>query len=1192
MLTSQQLNENDLAILKGCVRIADLEGGAHRHIVEAVVISNVAAGQDIITQGMAGGAFYILLDGGVEVIKRTESGTEAKVAQLQPGAYFGEQALLGNASGRAAATVRAVSECRLAIVPAAVFLEHIAADKNNRAVFDQTILGRCPPLDGLEESVKQKVLQASKTSTFEARADVITQDTVGDSFYVLLEGFVEVIKREENGNEIKLVELGPGAYFGEQALLGNAFGRRSATVRAKVPCRVAAIPAEVFAKQIASSDRNKERFEKDASRYVYEQISKSLDSFVSSELDETSGGVQRLTYKTGETLVNEGDPSDAAFLILSGVALVLKRTGEQHREMARMGSGQVFGELGVLKGQPRAATVMAEAEMEVLKIDAESFVKWHKAHPKVSGFFDSLTQVYTLSEGRRLSLFMGNVGGEPAVTSIVGAANDGVVSTRILNQGVVVFTNAQANAIEGERSSLTFSNDKFKRELRIIVKERKQDKIHRCIVYAVSADGIESDLGTLYQHVLKLEEVQPAALRRFEKTGFLGANAGKAERLCPCLGLGSAEISESAKELGCQFETLQANIGVGSICGGCERTVRTFLEQGAPAAQPEIQPATMAAEANPANAERRAPDVADFPPDLLTKEEKQLAALLARGMGPDLHSVTREQMAVRLRATGVRDMNFFIDMLFPGVFTKYARATYATLAVAVSRGVGFGPWRQEALAPKSPAAQMAHKAVLGIYWLGRKGVVAALAMAAGISMFAAPDSAGPYWVAFLGALPLAYGALSLRPSGQFLRTLITAGPARYYRALYTAFGKEQNIGVLKMLPVGPPTLVVRDERLVDYILQNPHIYARLPVAGYPPFAEHSVLGGGSSGVWLGYRVLFEEYFAEGYHEDLDQIREIVRERIQMWQGRESIDLLKEIYRINVEIRARVFFQTTFDCFDDHAAIDFAGIVDRVLSPQVLLVNGTSNGEVDVLRQRVLEAVKGSKRKNSIGGIILDAWQAGDLNEREACENGVLYVLAQAPTMGVFWTLYRAARDGRQSALRESRKEIVKSIKEDLRLHAPVTSMFRREVQRDDRLGDFPVTKGDLIILCPMYIHTSEKQWTDPFRYDPNRWTSATGDGKEIVEPKTDPADANARPRPVAEGVGTARYLPFGGGGQACQGRWFAADEMLIVVEEILKNYDLEVLDDGGLLAKPLSEQVTFHVYNRPFNDVRMKPVRR
>ena len=44
-----------------------------------------------------------------------------------------------------------------------------------------------------------------------------------------------------------------------------------------------------------------------------------------------------------------------------------------------------------------------------------------------------------------------------------------------------------------------------------------------------------------------------------------------------------------------------------------------------------------------------------------------------------------------------------------------------------------------------------------------------------------------------------------------------------------------------------------------------------------------------------------------------------------------------------------------------------------------------------------------------------------------------------------------------------------------------------------------------------------------------------------------------------------RYLPFGSGAHVCQGRFFAADEMLAVTQTVLQMVDLEVLDDGGLL---------------------------
>lgn len=1060
---------------------------------------------------------------------------------------------------------------------------------------DLARLNACPPIAELAPAARERTMSAATFSTVPDGQDIVTQGAPGDAFYVLLDGTVQVLK-ETNGKVIALSDLEAGAYFGEQALLGKKAGLRAATVRARGECRVASITAEVFNQVIAALGQNRDRFENDASAYVYRQISKSLDAFLASELDESEEGVERRIFRSGETLVREGEPTDSVFMLLSGVTVATRQIGGQSREVSRMGVGQLIGELGVIKGEPRAATVTADGDVEALQISAEAFRRWHAAHPDVAGFFNSLSHVYQLSQGRRMSVFLGEVGGSKAVTSVVGGATDGVVSTRVLDQGVAVFTNAGASAIPGERAEIHYADDRIKRDLRVIVKERRAGKIDRCIVYAVSAEGIENDLGTLYQHVLNLDEVPTVALRRFERTGFLGGAAEKSDRLCPCLGLGPKDVAAAVQELGSDYAILQANTGVGGICGGCERPVRAFLAQGAvpadaPACQ-RTQPSEEPGGDEPAEDERDTQPVADVPPDLLNADEKQLAALIARGMGPENTSVTREQVAVRLRATGVRDMNFFIDMLFPGVFTKYARATYATLAAAVGRGIGFGPWRQDALKPPTWQKALMARTVQRIYRLGRAGVVALLAASAILHFAIDRDSALPVWGGLIVFLVLGYGALSLTPSGRFLRVFITGGPSRFHRALWTAFGNEETIGTLRINPFGKPIHVVRDERLVDYILQHPDVYSRTPVTGYPAFAEHSVLGGGSSGVWLGYRMLCEEYFAERYREDLDEMRAIVRERLAMWDSLEQIDLLKELYRIIIEIHARLFFQASFNCFDDRSRVDFADIIDRTLGPAVLLFNDPLDGDIDLLQKRCMDAVRGATRKDSIGGILRDAWESGDINEREVCENAVMYMLAHAPTMGSFWTIYRAVRDGRQAALRDSRHELVKAIKEELRLHAPVSTMFTRTVLRDDTLGGHAIEAGASIIMSPMFIHTNPRQWTAPYAHDPNRWTSSVGDGKEIVEPKTDPSDVNARPQPVPAGVDTARYVPFGGGGQACQGRWFAADEMMVVIGEILKHGELVLVDDQGLLDKPLYDQVQFHVYNRPYNDVRMKVAKR
>ena len=1041
-----------------------------------------------------------------------------------------------------------------------------------------------PPINDLPQEAREKALTSAEFLTIEDGKDIIVQGTVGDAFFVLLDGKVEVLK-EDQGKTTHLTELAVGAYFGEQALLGKKSGTRGATVRAKGNCKLASISADVFIEVIASHGQNRDRFESDASAYVYTEINKSLNAFVSSELSETSEGIERNLFKSGDILVREGDETDSVYLLISGTAKATKEIDGKIREVSRMGAGQLIGERGVLLGEPRSATVTAENDLEVLKISTQAFLSWHEAHPDISNFFNSLSNVYKLSEGRQMSVFLGEVGGSKAITSVVGGTATGVVSTRVLDQGVVVFTNAKADKMDGERAEIHFSDNRIKRTLRVIVGEKRGEKIERCIVYAVSAEGIDSDLGTLYQHVQHLEEVAAVTLRRFERTGFLGGHAEKSDRLCPCLGLSHNDISEASKELGSDYFILQSNMGVGGICGGCERSVRSFLADQLVSQNLEE---TEAAKELANETEPKAGVIADVPPDMLNEDEKQLAALLAHGIGPEKETVTREDVAVRLRATGVRDINFFIDLLFPGVFSKYSRATYATLAAAMGRGMGFGPWRKEAIAPVSWKKALLTKTVQRINRMGRLGLASLISIAAITHIVLDSNSALWVWGCLIILISIIWLLMSLSPTGRFLKVFISKGPARFHRALWSAFKNESSLGSLNIIPFGKPIHVIRDEKLVDKILQRPDIYARAPVTDYPAFAEHSVLGGGSSGVWLGYRMLCEEYFSEQYREDLDEMRAIVKERLAMWKNLDQINLLQEVYKIITEIHARLFFQTSFDCFNEHSKIDFVDLIDRTLGPSVLLFNDPLNGEIELLRSRCIEAVKNSSKPHSIGGILKNAWETGIINEREARENAVMYMLAQAPTMGSFWTVYRAVKNGKQSELALNRRELVKAIKEELRMHAPVSAMFTRVVLKDDELDNHAIEKGSTIIMSPVLIHTNSQQWTHPLEHDSNRWTSTIGDGKEIVDPKTDEKDANARPKPLVDGTHGARYVPFGGGGQACQGRWFASDEMLIVVEEILKFAKLEIVEDQGLLDKPLHDQIYFHVYNRPWNDVQIR----
>jgi len=71
----------------------------------------------------------------------------------------------------------------------------------------------------------------------------------------------------------------------------------------------------------------------------------------------------------GVDLIKEGEPGDALFVILDGEALV-HRDGV---ELDRVGPGAYFGEMAILDGEPRSATVVATTDVKVAVIGIRMF---------------------------------------------------------------------------------------------------------------------------------------------------------------------------------------------------------------------------------------------------------------------------------------------------------------------------------------------------------------------------------------------------------------------------------------------------------------------------------------------------------------------------------------------------------------------------------------------------------------------------------------------------------------------------------------------------------------------------------------------------------------------------------------------------------------------------------------------------
>jgi thioredoxin reductase (NADPH) len=113
-----------------------------------------------------------------------------------------------------------------------------------------------------------------------------------------------------------------------------------------------------------------------AERYI-EEIKHAERAFPDVPKDvvvRATEGMQILTFAPGEAVVREGDPSDAFYVVAKGEAVVVQRNESGAEQVINtLREDQYFGELGLLRGEKRNATVRAKTSLEVISVSQASF---------------------------------------------------------------------------------------------------------------------------------------------------------------------------------------------------------------------------------------------------------------------------------------------------------------------------------------------------------------------------------------------------------------------------------------------------------------------------------------------------------------------------------------------------------------------------------------------------------------------------------------------------------------------------------------------------------------------------------------------------------------------------------------------------------------------------------------------------
>jgi CRP-like cAMP-binding protein len=84
-------------------------------------------------------------------------------------------------------------------------------------------------------------------------------------------------------------------------------------------------------------------------------------------------GLQHTVYGAGETIMRTGDAGDSLYILRTGSVSVRIGIGGLEKEVAMLGDGAFFGEMSLLTGEPRQATVVAKSDAECYVIDRALF---------------------------------------------------------------------------------------------------------------------------------------------------------------------------------------------------------------------------------------------------------------------------------------------------------------------------------------------------------------------------------------------------------------------------------------------------------------------------------------------------------------------------------------------------------------------------------------------------------------------------------------------------------------------------------------------------------------------------------------------------------------------------------------------------------------------------------------------------
>ncbi|MCX6022308.1 MAG: cyclic nucleotide-binding domain-containing protein, partial [Chloroflexi bacterium] len=233
-----------------------------------------------------------------------------------------------------------------------------------------TLLRTLPLSAGISDDELLTVAGRLRPGVFAAGESIVREGETGDAWYVVRDGRAAVVSRDLVGLEVTLAVLESGAHFGEGALVGG--GLRSATVKALDPVRVYVLNRNDFHELEARCPEFSTKVRRHVDLLAVDSFLRKASPFAHLP-DETirrvAGQLRPEPARSGQIIVQEGEPGDRFYLVWSGRVEVIQKG----QRVQVLDAGNCFGEVALLAEVPRTATVRALEDTRLLSLSKSDF---------------------------------------------------------------------------------------------------------------------------------------------------------------------------------------------------------------------------------------------------------------------------------------------------------------------------------------------------------------------------------------------------------------------------------------------------------------------------------------------------------------------------------------------------------------------------------------------------------------------------------------------------------------------------------------------------------------------------------------------------------------------------------------------------------------------------------------------------